>query len=108
MRESNIEGIASHGGPEPCVVAREGGDEASVGVRAGRGIEPRNLPVRGADVLWSAEGNTGGGVFASRRRIPRGRRTCACTESPDARTGRSQDHPPVVMEGRVVRERLRP
>jgi len=51
MRESNIEGIASHGGPEPCVDAREGGDEASVGVRAGRAIEPRNLLVRGADAV---------------------------------------------------------
>ena len=57
---------------------------------------------------YNAEGNIVGGVFASRRRAPRGRRTCACTESPDARTGRSHDHPPVVMEGRVVRERLRP
>ena len=51
MRESNIEGIASHGGPEPCVVVREGGDEGSVGVRAGRAIEPRNLLVRGADAV---------------------------------------------------------
>ena len=36
MRESNIEGVASRGGPEPCVVVREGGGEASVGyVQAG-------------------------------------------------------------------------
>ena len=49
MRESNIEGVASHDGPEPCVVVREGGGEASVGVRAGRAIEPRNLLVWGAD-----------------------------------------------------------
>ena len=32
MRESNIEELATHGGPEPCVVVREGGGEASVGV----------------------------------------------------------------------------
>jgi hypothetical protein len=51
MRESNIEGVASHGGPEPCVVVREGGGEASVGVRAGRAIEPRNLLVWGADAV---------------------------------------------------------
>ena len=43
---------------------------------------------------YKAEGNIAGGVFASRRRTPRGRRTCACTESPCARTGRSHDHPP--------------
>jgi len=29
------EGVASHAGPEPCVVAREGDGEASAGVRAG-------------------------------------------------------------------------
>jgi hypothetical protein len=51
MRESNIEGVASHGGPEPCVVVREGGSEASVGVRAGRAIEPRNLLAWGADAV---------------------------------------------------------
>ena len=51
MRESNIEGLAVHDGPEPCVVVREGGGEASVGVRAGRAIEPRNLLVRGADAV---------------------------------------------------------
>ena len=51
MRESDIEGLAIHDGPEPCVVVREGGGEASVGVRAGRAIEPRNLLVRGADVV---------------------------------------------------------
>src|SRR3954454_3533862 len=51
MRELYIEGVAIHGGPEPCVVAREGGDEASVGVRVGRAIEPRNWCRRGADAL---------------------------------------------------------
>jgi hypothetical protein len=51
MKESNIEGVASHDGPEPCVVVREGGGEASVGVRAGRAIEPRNLLVWGADAV---------------------------------------------------------
>jgi hypothetical protein len=108
MRESNIEGVASHGGPEPCAVVREGGGEASVGVRAGRAIEPSNLLSGVPTRSYNAEGNIGGGVFASRYRTPRGRRTCACTESPDARTGRSHDHPPVVMEGRVVRGRPRP
>jgi hypothetical protein len=107
MRESDIEELAIHGGPEPCAVVCEGGGEASVGVRVGWAIEPRNLLVRGADVVLQAEGNTDDGAFASRRRIPRGRRTCACAESPDARTGRSHDHPPVLMVGRVVRGRPR-
>jgi hypothetical protein len=51
MRESDIEELATHGGPEPCAVVCEGGSEASVGVRAGWAIEPRNLLVRGADAV---------------------------------------------------------
>jgi hypothetical protein len=47
MRELYIEGVAIHGGPEPCVDSREAVGEASVGVRVGRAIEPRNwLPSR--------------------------------------------------------------
>ena len=42
MRELYIEGVATHGGPESCVVVCEGGGEALTGVRAGRAIEPRN------------------------------------------------------------------
>jgi hypothetical protein len=63
MRESNIEELATHGGPEPCVVVREGGGEASVGVRAGRAIEPRNLLVWGADAVLQ------GGRQHHRRRL---------------------------------------
>jgi len=42
MRESYTEGVAIHGGREPCAGAREGTGEASVAVRAGWAIEPRN------------------------------------------------------------------
>jgi len=63
MRESDIEELATRGGPEPCIVVREGGGEASVGVRVGRAIEPRNLLVRGADAVLQAEGNIVGGVI---------------------------------------------
>jgi hypothetical protein len=108
MKESDIEELATHGGPEPCVVVREDGGEASVGVRAGRAIEPRNLLFGVPTPSYKAEGNIVSGVFASRGRTPRGRRTCACAESPDARTGRSHGHPFVLMVERVVRERLRP
>ena len=37
--------------PSRASAAREGGGEASVGVRAGWAIEPRNLLVRGADAV---------------------------------------------------------
>ena len=36
MKESYVEGLASHNGPESCGVAREGVIEALTGVRAGR------------------------------------------------------------------------
>ena len=47
MREFHAEGLASHGGHEPCASAREGGGEALVVVRAGRAIEPHNHPCPG-------------------------------------------------------------
>ena len=43
MKELYAEGLATHGGPESCVVVREGGGEALTGARAGRAIEPRNV-----------------------------------------------------------------
>ena len=36
MKESYGEGLATHTGPESCGAAREGGDEAWTGERAGR------------------------------------------------------------------------
>ena len=51
MKESHIEGVATHGGPESCAVACEGGGEALTGVRAGWDGEPRNQWVRGADAV---------------------------------------------------------
>ena len=58
MKESYVEGLASHGGPESCVHIREGVGEALTGVRAGRVLsrvihapwrEPRDL--RGAEAV---------------------------------------------------------
>src|SRR5664279_2601058 len=43
MEELYGEGVATHGGPESCVVVCEGGGEALPGARAGRAIEPRNV-----------------------------------------------------------------
>jgi RNA-directed DNA polymerase len=62
MEESDIEGLATHGGPEPCAGAREGAGEALAGERAGRAIEPRNVMLRGAHALNAAEGNIAGGA----------------------------------------------
>ena len=51
MRTLYVEGVATHDGPESCVVVRKDGDEALTGVRAGRAIEPRNHGIRGADAV---------------------------------------------------------
>jgi RNA-directed DNA polymerase len=56
MKESYVEGLAAHSGPESCVVARKGRGEALTGVRAGRVLSrERNLcpraDLRGADAV---------------------------------------------------------
>jgi hypothetical protein len=85
LKGLHVEGVAIHDGPESCVSAREGAGEVLTGVRVGWAIEPRNSCIRGADALQMAEGNTASGVFASRWRTLRGRRTCACARSLHAR-----------------------
>ncbi len=49
MKESYVEGLATHDGPESCAVAREGGGEALTGVRAGRVLSRERNSLRGAD-----------------------------------------------------------
>jgi hypothetical protein len=53
MKESYGEGVASHTGPESCVVDREVGGEALTGVRAGRVLsrEISGFQLRGADAV---------------------------------------------------------
>ena len=63
MRESYTEGVATHGGREPCAGAREGAGEASVAVGAGPAIEPRNHGDRGADVVSITEGHIAGSAI---------------------------------------------
>ncbi len=60
MREPYGEGVASHTGPESCVVVRKGRGEALTGVHAGRALS-REIPFDfGAPTpLMCAEGHTG-------------------------------------------------
>jgi hypothetical protein len=68
------EGVAIHTGPEPCVVAREGGNEASAGEHTGQPLSRESARVSGADAVSGAEGNMAGRVSASARTTRRGRR----------------------------------
>src|SRR5215472_17031659 len=63
MEELYVEGLANRDGPESCVDVPRGRGEAQSGVRAGRAIEPRNHPFRGADTVGKVEGNTAGGAM---------------------------------------------
>ena len=58
------EGIANRIGPEPCVVGREAGGEASAGVRIGQPLSRERIN-RDADAVVTAEGKTGMRVNAS-------------------------------------------
>ena len=51
MKESYGEGLATHTGPESCGAAREGGDEALTGVRAGRVFSRESTFLRDADAV---------------------------------------------------------
>jgi hypothetical protein len=109
MRGSYIEVLATHGGPEPCVGDPRGRSEALDRGARRPAIEPRNAFGRGADAIVDV------GRQHRWRRFREPSADPAGSENPlhacdlfMLRTGRSHDHPPVVMVGRVVRGRPRP
>ena len=51
MKESFVDGLAAHGGPESCVAVREGRGEALTGVRADRVLSRERNSLRGADAV---------------------------------------------------------
>ena len=67
------EGVANPIGPEPCVVGREAGGEASVGVRIGQPSSRERINWD-ADAVVTAEGETGMRANASACPVLRGRR----------------------------------
>ena len=108
MKESYVEELASHGDPGHALATREGAAKRWFQGARRPAIEPRNAFDWGADAVVFSEGNTAGGVFASRQWAPRGLRPRHACDLFMPRTGRSHDHPLVLMVGRVVRGRPRP
>ena len=51
MKESYVEGLATHNGPESCGAAREGGVEAWTGERMGRVFRRVRTLLRDADAV---------------------------------------------------------
>ena len=85
------EGVAIHIGPESCVVAREGRDEALTGERIGQPLSHERNSPRGADAVRRAEGNTDGHAIARAWTSRRGQRpwhvrTLSAREPGDPRT----------------------
>jgi hypothetical protein len=94
-----IEGVAIHGGPEPCVGVRESVGEALVG-GVGAGLLSREITTVTVPTLSrKAEGHVVGGVSASRWGTPRGRRTRARTQI-FMRENREVPRSPVLVAGR--------
>ena len=60
MQVHHGEGVATHIGPEPCVVSREDAGEASVGERIGQPWSRESKIVSGAHVVIITEGNMDG------------------------------------------------
>jgi len=109
MQGSYIEVLATHGGPEPCVGDPRGRSEALDRGARRPAIEPRNAFGRGADAIVDDGRQHRWRRFRESSADPAGSENPlhAC-ELLMLRTGRSRDHPPVVMVGRVVRGRPRP
>jgi len=89
MKESYIEGVAIHDGPESCVYAGNCMSEALTGVHVGWVLSHEIKHFWVPTLLTDAEGDTGCSVNASCILTQRGRRPHACVETPCARTGRS-------------------
>lgn len=51
MKESHVEGLATHDGPESCGASRKGSVEALTGVRAGRVLSRERNLLRDADAV---------------------------------------------------------
>ena len=108
MQEPYIEGVATHGDPESCVGAREGGGEALTGARAGRAIEPRNHRVRGADAVYGCGRQHCQQRYRELLEGP-ARSETPCMYGTSMRENREIPHSPVpLITGRAAQGRLRP
>ena len=63
-RETYVEGVAIHSGPEPCADACKGAGEASAGECAGQPLSRERPVILGADTVPNVRGYTHGSVVS--------------------------------------------
>ena len=95
MKESYVEGLATHSGPESCVAAREGRCEALTGVRAGRVLSRERASLRGADAVRRSGRLHPSPRYRERRRDP-ARSETPCTYGNTSRENREIPCPPAA------------
>jgi len=102
MKESYVEGFATHDGPESCAAAREGRGEALTGVRAGRVLSRERNPLRGADAVEEGGRQHPGRRYREAPRDP-ARSETPCTYGNTSRGSREIPSPPAAdgAAGRV-------
>ena len=95
MKESYVEGLAAHRGPESCVVAREGRGEALTGVRAGRVLSRERTFLRDADAVGEGGRPHATHRYREMRRGPaRSETPCMCGNT--SRENREIPRPPAA------------
>lgn len=89
MKESHIEGVATHDDPESCAASRKAVREVLIGAHTGSVVSREIISTRELTLLSEAESN----IHQRRKRESllalRGRRPDTCVEPSCARTGRS-------------------
>ena len=93
MKESDMEGVASHHGPGSCVGGGNAAGEAWTGVRAGQPLSSEIKRSGAPTTFRCREGHTGRRARSERRSGPTESKTLACAEALCTRTGRSQRFP---------------
>ncbi len=101
MKESYVEGLETHSGPESCVAVREDSCEALTGVRAGRVLSRERECRRGADAVGGCGRPHPAHRYREMRRDP-ARSETPCTYGNTSRENREIPCPPAA-DGAVGR-----
>ena len=106
MKESYVEGVAGHNGPESCEGVRKDVGEALTGVRAGRVSSRESHPSGCRRRKETRKATFGAALLARRTGTPRSQRPRACAKTPRTGTGRSRVCP-TLSAGRAASGSLR-